>query len=399
MKNEARSAFKDTRTFYREYISGMNRETLGKEFQADSARLRELYREAVGEETDAESARRTGLQKFYRFFLTMTRRLNPTRRLVFGISCISFILHYLFSLLGLSGYLFYPLFLPIAFGGATVLLLVELLEKTDAIRELDLARDIQLSLLPNMEVRTRELDIYAFANTAKEVGGDYVDIMKTENGTYVIIADVSGKGLSAALYMVRIQALVHLLVEKNEPTPKELFLELNDYVKSNKQDKTFVTACAAFFPEGENTFMFARAGHNTPVLYSSGKDATYPLKPEGFALGMTSTKSLKHQLEEVSYAFNPGDSVLFYTDGLPEARNAFGEEYGTGRIESLMSIYGSLNAKTISTKLHSSLEKFISGEKTTDDITFAAVHKLKESGISTDKALMHHPDRRENSGV
>lgn len=391
MKNEARSAFKDTRTFYREYVSGMNRETLGKEFQADSARLRELYREAIGEDEAVQPVRRTGLQKFYHFFLTMTRRLNPTRRLVFGISSISFVLHYLFSLIGLSGYLLFPLFIPVAFGGVTILLLIELLEKTDVKRELDLARDIQLSLLPNMEVRSGELDIYAFANTAKEVGGDYVDILKTENGTYVIVADVSGKGLSAALYMVRIQALVHLLIEKNEPTPKELFLELNDYIKSNKQDKTFVTACAAFFPEGENKFMFARAGHNTPVLYSSGKDATYPLKPEGFALGMTNTQVLKHQLEEVSYTFNPGDSVLFYTDGLPEARNAFGEEYGVERIESLMSIYGSLHAKTISTKLHSSLEKFISGEKTTDDITFAAVHKLRESGIRNERALMRNP--------
>src|SRR5699024_12839260 len=90
-----------------------------------------------------------------------------------------------------------------------------------------------------------QLEISSFANTAREVGGDYVDTIKTAEGTYVIIADVSGKGLAAALYMARLQALVHLLVERDAPTPQELFLQLNDYVKSDNADRTFVTACAA----------------------------------------------------------------------------------------------------------------------------------------------------------
>src|SRR5690625_7789814 len=86
--------------------------------------------------------------------------------------------------------------------------------------------------------------------------------------SYVIISDVSGKGMSAALYMVRIQALVHLIINKLHPSPKELFLELNDYIKSNKKDKTFITACAAYFPHNEDYFTLARAGHNIPLVYN-----------------------------------------------------------------------------------------------------------------------------------
>ncbi|MEX0770913.1 MAG: SpoIIE family protein phosphatase [Balneolaceae bacterium] len=394
LKNEAQSAFKDTKSFYREYISGMDRETIGKQFHADSDRLRELYRDAV-EKDVLEKKEHSGssLQKFYRFFLAMTKRLNPTRRLVFGVSCLFFVIYYLFSLFGLTGHLFYPLFIPLAFFGISALLLIELLEKSDVKRELDLARDIQLSLLPKTELKRGNLDVYAFANTASEVGGDYIDIIKTANGTYVIVADVSGKGLSAALYMVRIQALVHLLVEKNEPTPKELFLQLNNYVKSNKQDKTFVTACAAFFPVNENKFMLARAGHNAPIVYHKAGDQTLELKPDGFALGMTSSHALKYQLEENTYELSPGDSVLFYTDGLTEARNELNEEYGTDRLEALMSIYGSLHAKSIAYKIQASLEAFIGNEKPLDDITFAAIHQSEDPvQVVNHKSLEQHTD-------
>ncbi|MEX0994881.1 MAG: PP2C family protein-serine/threonine phosphatase, partial [Balneolaceae bacterium] len=151
----------------------------------------------------------------------------------------------------------------------------------------------------------------------------------------------------------------------------------------NKQDKTFVTACAAFFPVNENKFMFARAGHNSPLVYRKAEDQTLELKPDGFALGMTSSKTLKYQLEENTYELNPGDSLLFYTDGLTEARNKLNEEYGTERLEALMSIYGSLNAKSISYKIQSSLESFIGSEKPADDITFAAIHHSEKSEEST----------------
>ncbi len=373
LKNEAQSAFQDTKSFYQEYVSGMSRKQLEKEFNQDTTRLKELYIEIVGSE---EYKRRgNGLQKFYKFFLSLTKRLNPIRRLVFAVSCISFLAYYLMDAVGLAGFLFYPLLVPIAFGGISILLLIELLEKTDVKREIDLAREIQLSLLPSTEYIKDDIEICSFANTAKDVGGDYVDVIETPNGTYKIIADVSGKGLTAALYMVRMQALVHLLIEKHEPSPKQLFLELNDYVKSDIKDQTFVTACAAFFPKDKEQMVFARAGHNPPIFYSKERDATFDLRSDGFALGMTSSALLERHLREKKFHFKPGDSVFFYTDGLSEARNSFGEEYGTERLDAILSVYGSLHSKTIIQKVQSSLENFIGDEKPGDDITFTAVHR------------------------
>ncbi len=374
LKNETKSSF-STKAFYEEYVTGMSSKQLGKEFQSDSKRLKQLYFDAVQEinpETPADE-----IPIYHRtlsVLSALTKRLNPVRRLVFGVSLVSFFLHYFFILIGLTGYIIHPLFLPIAFGGMLVILLIELLEKSDVQKELDFAREIQLSLLPPSSMKIDQLEVYSFAATAQEVGGDYVDIIRTEKGTYVIIADVSGKGLSAALYMVRIQALVHLLIKKLNPSPKELFLELNNYVKSNKRDRTFVTACVAFFPKGEDHFIFSRAGHNIPIIYNKNHDSTFKLKTSGFALGMTSNKALARELQEKKYQFEPGDSLLLYTDGLIEARNNRNEEYGEDRLDGILSIYGSLHAKTITQKIQSSIEQFIGDEKPIDDITFTTIH-------------------------
>lgn len=386
LKNEAKSIY-DTKTFYKEYVSGMNSRQLGKEFQSDSERLKKLYDDALKEKNPSTTPEKIPfMQKVLSLLSALTKRLNPVRRLVFGVALSGFLLYFVISLFEFIGIFtlfsgLKPLLMPAAFISVLAILLIELLEKSDVQQELNFARDIQLSLLPPSTITNKTLEVYSFAATASEVGGDYVDVIKTNKGTYVIIADVSGKGMSAALYMVRIQALVHLLINKEHPTPKELLLELNNYIKSNKSDKTFVTGCVAFFPNDDASFTFARAGHNPPVLYSHEHETTFNLRTDGFALGMTTTNILKEKMVEKKFRFQEQDSILFYTDGLTEARNDQGEEYGAERVEGIMSIYGSLHSKTISKKVQSSLESFIGSEKNLDDITFTAVHRNPEEGI------------------
>lgn len=389
LENEAKSVY-DTKAFYKEYVSGMNSRQLGREFQSDSERLKKLYHDALKENNpNVEPENIPFFQRVLSLLSALTKRLNPVRRLVFGVALVAFLLFFILTIFEflnifiLSG--LRPVLMPLSFLSVLVILLIELLEKSDVQQELNVARDIQLSLLPPSSIHNNSLEIYSFAATAREVGGDYVDVMKTDKGTYVIIADVSGKGMMAALYMVRIQALVHLLIEKDHPSPKQLLLELNDYIKSNKSDKTFVTGCVAFFPYDDHSFTYARAGHNPPILYSKSHDATFKLRTEGFALGMTSTPILKKKVAEKKFRFEEQDSILFYTDGLTEARNEFGEEYGTERIDGIMSIYGSLHSKTISKKVESSLESFIGTEKNLDDITFATVHRNPSEKLSAGK--------------
>jgi serine phosphatase RsbU (regulator of sigma subunit) len=375
LKNEAQSGY-GTKKFYQEYVSGMSRERFSKELTADTERLKLVYKEAVEDIERQQGQQLPGHVKFLRLFSDLTQRLNPTRRLIFGLGSVSFVAYYLLNFFGvIEFFLIGNLLLPFGFISMFMLLLIELLEKSDVQKEIDLAREIQLSLLPGTSLNKKNLEVYSFAHTAKEVGGDYLDVIETDKGTYVIIADVSGKGLSAALYMVRLQALVSMIIEKEEPAPKELLLQLNNYIKSNSKDKTFVTGCVAFFPNDEEHFEYVRAGHNIPIYYNSERDTTFKLKSNGFALGMTSTKLLDKNMEVKKFHFKPGDSVLFYTDGLNEARNNREEEYGEERIESLMEIYGSLHAKTIIGKLQSSLETFIGSVDPLDDVTFTCIHR------------------------
>tara|TARA_R110000868_G_scaffold304437_7_gene565043 strand:- start:13047 stop:14240 length:1194 start_codon:yes stop_codon:yes gene_type:complete len=382
LKNEAQSGY-GTKKFYQEYVSGMSRARISKELTADTDRLKLLYKEAVADIERQQGQQLPGHVKFMRLFEDLTQRLNPTRRLAFGVGSLSFVGHYLLNFFGLSEFIFFSgLMIPLAFSSMFLLLLVELLEKSDVQKEIDLARDIQLSLLPGTSLNKDKLEVYSFAHTAKEVGGDYLDVIDTDKGTYVVIADVSGKGLSAALYMVRMQALVNLLIHKEQPSPKDLFLQLNDFVKSNRKDKTFVTGCVAFFPNDKEEFEYVRAGHNIPIYYSRERDTTFNLKANGFALGMTTTAMLSQHLEVKRFHFKPGDSVLLYTDGLSEARNERGEEYGEERIESLMEIYGSLHAKTVVQKIQTSLEAFIGTVEPADDVTFTCVHRPEKAGTS-----------------
>ncbi|MEX0719174.1 MAG: PP2C family protein-serine/threonine phosphatase [Balneolaceae bacterium] len=375
LKNEAQAGY-GTKKFYKEYVSGMSRERFSKELTADTERLKLVYKEAVEDIERQQGQQLPGHVKFLRLFSDLTQRLNPTRRLIFGLGSVSFVAYYLLSFFGILDYfLIGNLLLPFGFLSMFMLLLIELLEKSDVQKEIDLAREIQLSLLPATSLNKKDLEVYSFAHTAKEVGGDYLDVVETNRGTFVIIADVSGKGLSAALYMVRLQALVKLIIERDHPTPKDLFLQLNNYIKSNSKDKTFVTGCAAFFPKDEDHFEYVRAGHNIPIYYNKERDTTFKLKSNGFALGMTSTKLLDKNMEVKKFHFTPGDSVLFYTDGLNESRNEREEEYGEERIESLMEIYGSLHAKTIVNKVQSSLEAFIGKVDPLDDVTFTCVHR------------------------
>ncbi len=375
LKNEAQSGY-GTKKFYKEYVSGMSRERFSKELTADTDRLKQVYKEAVEDIERQQGQQLPGHVKFLRLFSDLTQRLNPTRRLIFGLGSVSFVGYYLLNFFGIIDYFFIGnLLLPFGFLSMFMLLLIELLEKSDVQKEIDLAREIQLSLLPGTSLNKENLEVYSFAHTAKEVGGDYLDVIESEKGTYVVIADVSGKGLSAALYMVRLQALVSMIIEKEKPSPKELFLQLNNYIKSNSKDKTFVTGCVAFFPNDEEHFEYIRAGHNIPIYYNKERDTTFKLKANGFALGMTSTKLLEKNLEVKKFHFKPGDSVLFYTDGLNESRNERGEEYGEERIESLMEIYGSLHAKTIIGKVQSSLEAFIGPVDPLDDVTFTCMHR------------------------
>ena len=377
---------------YRGLFTGVSRERLSRDLVSDRQRLRELYEEALSEGGASHTdLRKLPLRtKIGRLLQALTKRLNPTRRVLFMFALGSAALHIALSVLSLTGAVIHTVSLPIATVILVVLLMLELLEKTDVLEELSLARKIQLSLFPAPTLKRGDLEIESFAMTAQEVGGDYLDVIDSPDGTYVVIADVAGKGLGAALYMVRLQALVRLLTSKACPSPKTLLTELNDFIKSDRQDRTFVTALVAFFPNGQNTVQMARAGHHPALIYRRESDAVEEAKMPGIALGMSSTRILSSSLQETELAFEPGDSLLLFTDGLVESRNPLGEEFGNERIEAILSVYGSLRASSIMHQITSSLDRHLQDEIPIDDVTVTCVRRgLDGSDSSSIESISH----------
>lgn len=370
LDNEAQKQEETASFFYRKYVEGMTPRRIGEEVHADSAKLIKLYKEAVSSDSSYEEDDKTpGHIKLMRLINALGNRLSPGRRLILAASVIGFFVQNLIAAP------FSILLLIFSFAGILFLLVVELLEKFDAKREIDLAREIQLGLLPSPEFKTERLDVYSFASTAREVGGDYVDTIRTERGDYYIIADVSGKGLSASLYMIRLQALFHLLIKKDQPDPKNLLIEINDFIKYGRTDKTFVTACVALAPADGGPLLFCRAGHNIPLFYNKEKERCKELRSPGIALGMAPSAKLEQALQQMELKMDEGDILLMYTDGLTEARNPHGEEYGENRLLSLFELYSDAGPGSLLEKIRVSLEQYIQDAEIPDDITFSVISR------------------------
>ena len=215
-------------------------------------------------------------------------------------------------------------------------LVQESLEKERLEQELRVAHETQLKLLPKQMPEIAGLEIDAVCITANEVGGDYFDFSALgaqKLGT--IIADVSGKGLSAAFYMAELKGIVNAFVRQTD-RPAELLKEVNRTLYRNVDRQTFVSMIYAVFDVPRRRLSFCRAGHNPLVYYSSKEDKLHVLQPKGIGLALDPGPIFDRLIEEREVRWRAGDFFFFYTDGLTEARNKEGKEYGEERLLELL---------------------------------------------------------------
>jgi len=213
-------------------------------------------------------------------------------------------------------------------------LLREQADKERLEEELRIARKIQMSLLPQGTVTLPGLRIAALCLPAAEVGGDYYDLLPlsaTRMG--VLVADVSGKGISAALYMAELKGLV-LSLSRIYESPARLLGEANRILSANMDPRSFITMTYAVVDTARRTMTYARAGHN-PLIHLSGGE-TRVLTPAGLGLGMDRGERFEEILEEAEVALASGDVFLFFTDGLSEAMNGHAELFGERRLRNVL---------------------------------------------------------------
>lgn len=214
------------------------------------------------------------------------------------------------------------------------MLLEQSIEKERLEKELDVAREIQRKILPEKNPQLKGISISSVFIPAFEVGGDYYDFFKLDNNKIgFIIADVSGKGISAAFIMAEIKGIFESLC-KTLSRPKEILVNANEILLTTLDKKTFVSAAFGVLDLNENTLRLARAGH-CPLLMVRDGIATN-LKPSGIALGISESDFFSETLEEISLDLKEQDILVLYTDGITEAKNSNLEDFGDSKFENII---------------------------------------------------------------
>ena len=251
---------------------------------------------------------------------------------------------------------------------------LEEVDKQKIDEELGIARKIQESLLPDRAIEIEGLDLTGSSSPAKTIGGDFYDLIKiSDKKLLVIVADVSGKGIPAALNLSKVQAMIQFST-KIFDSPKDILKSVNKQIYNKIDRKSFVTIAAGLFDLENMSLKICRAGHN-PTLYAN-KNEVKEINSKGIGLGLDNAKLFDANLQEVELKLNKDDIFLFYSDGLTEAMNSFKEEFGLTNVKRILKDNVDGNSNDIQRNLIDEVKAFKGSAEQNDDITLVTI-KIK----------------------
>ena len=249
----------------------------------------------------------------------------------------------------------------------------QLIEKERLERELQVAADIQLSILPDELPKVEKFDFGARILPARQVGGDFYDVFPvSEYELGVLIGDVADKGVPSALFMARAHALIMAEADTGMSAGEVMQL-VNRHITRLQKSTQFVTVLYGLLDLKTQVFSFARAGHEPPlILNPDGTVERLPHSP-GMALGLWDNITLDLR----AIALPPGSTLLLFTDGMTDCRNPKGEPFGLERIKKTLGGLAAMNAQQVCDHLLDTLMNYQDGSKQDDDVTLVAIHALK----------------------
>jgi sigma-B regulation protein RsbU (phosphoserine phosphatase) len=242
-------------------------------------------------------------------------------------------------------------------------------------RDIALASDVQRRLLPDAPPRSESVDFAAASVPARRIGGDYYDFVEVRDGRIgIALADVSGKGVAAALIMSVVQASLRIIASESDVSPPRLVARINEFVYRSTPTSKYATFFYAQLDEPRRELRYVNAGHNPPYLFrAGGRSATDAASAEieqlsvgGTVVGMFPEMGY----EDATVELHPGDVLLAFTDGVPEAHNPESEEFGEERLQQLPRQTAHLPADEISARISAEMKDWIRDAEQYDDFTF-----------------------------
>ncbi|MFZ1517197.1 MAG: GAF domain-containing SpoIIE family protein phosphatase [Ignavibacteriaceae bacterium] len=274
------------------------------------------------------------------------------------------------------------------------ILLEKSIEKERLEKELDVARDIQQKILPAKDPKFYNLDITSVFIPAFEVGGDYYDYFEISKNKFgFIIADVSGKGISASFIMAEVKGIFSSLSQIIE-NPKDILIKANEVLQRTLNKKYFVSVLYGVFDYDKGRVRFARAGHCPALLVRDNYVQTF--RPSGIALGLTDNLTFKENLDEITLDLKNDDTLVFYTDGITEAKNPELEDFGEKRFSEILVSFANNSVDKIANEVIKDVTLFSQNHSQYDDITLVILKWHKKNNLDGVKEWLNSTPQLKN---
>jgi len=252
-------------------------------------------------------------------------------------------------------------------------LLTEALENERYKEELKIAKRVQDSLIPKKLNSNGDFKIVAFTKAAAEVGGDYYDTFRiNDTKTSIIIGDVSGKGTSAAFHMAQMKGIFQSL-SQIELHPSDFMVKANAAISQCLDKASFITATYFLIDKESKKVCFTRAGHCPTLFYNGSRDKTEYFQSQGIGLGILRNEEYKNYVYVNEMSYSSGDIMVLYTDGITEAQNSKGDEYGYERLEKVLHKNSKEEPELIREAFINDLYDFTGTDAINDDYTVVII--------------------------
>ncbi|MCU0640159.1 MAG: anti-sigma factor antagonist [Candidatus Krumholzibacteria bacterium] len=242
-------------------------------------------------------------------------------------------------------------------------------------KEMQVAQEIQHSLLPGKVPQISGYDIASLYRAAKEVGGDYYDFVSVgDDSLGVVVADVSGKGVPGSLVMTMIRTALRMEA-RGSLSAAEVMSRMNDFVTEDMKKGMFVTIFYLILDSKNRIISYASAGHNPMILYRAETDETFFLNPRGFPVGISLPDDtlFRRSIDVEKIKLKKDDMLVIYTDGVTEAMNEARQQYGEDRLIEIIKKNGRLTPEQFIDKLNEDIKVFTGDYPQNDDITVVAI--------------------------